>query len=326
MYGLKELKTKIKTEDNSVECPVKGCLIKVERQIKSFKKDNKYKCPVHNIYISPSTFEYENEKDNLLWKDSIDTHIYNEILKVKRESRIARDNSEDALTWNVFRFLEKHNLLAEFLSNVSNKEIKEVELMLWSFSTNEFQKFSHTNKYNGWTLLNKARLEFGETISRGSEPDIIVLTDKVLYFIEAKLTSSNRTSPSNLINRKSYESGGNNLFQQIFKSNYETVAIKEKKYELMRFWLLGSWMANQLGLDFEFYGLVMNSRDKQLENEFGNHIIETNERKFLRMTWEQINNFIQNTPNSKEKQIINNYFINKTIGYNSNELVKAFNI
>jgi hypothetical protein len=198
--------------------------------------------------------------------------------------------------------------------------------MLWSFSTNEFHKFSHTNKYTGWTLLNQARLEFGETISRGSEPDIIVLTDKVLYFIEAKLTSSNNTSPSNLINRKSYESGGNHLFQQIFINNYETVAIKEKKYELMRFWLLGSWMANQLGLDFEFYGLVMNSRDKQLENEFGNHIIETNERKFLRMTWEQINNFIQNTPNSQEKQIMTDYFTNKTIGYNSNNLVRAFDI
>jgi len=30
------------------------------------------------------------------------------------------------------------------------------------------------------------------------------------------------------------------------------VAIKEKKYELLRFWLLGSWLANELGLDYYF--------------------------------------------------------------------------
>jgi|GEM_PF-5462279 len=34
---------------------------------------------------------------------------------MSRENRSVRDNSEDTLTWNVFRFLEKHNLTGEFL-------------------------------------------------------------------------------------------------------------------------------------------------------------------------------------------------------------------
>jgi len=318
MYGLKELKPAIKIEENSVECPVKDCSIIVERQRQSFKRDQKYLCPIHKIYISPTTFEYETEQDNLLWLDHTDRQLYNEILKVKRESRIARDNSEDALTWNVMRFLDRQNLLPDFLSHISKKEIKNTELILWSYSPKED---------SDWSLLNKARLEFGETIARGSEPDIIILSDKVLYFIEAKLTAKNETNPSDLNNRKKYETGGNNLFQRIFRSDYETVAIKEERYELMRYWLLGNWMAEQLGIDFELYSLVLQSQEQEIETEFDKHIIETPGRKFSRMSWEQIYYFVKSLPESREKQKMTEYFENKTIGYNfEGKIIKAFNI
>lgn len=318
MYGLKELKPTIKIDDNTVECPVKSCSIKVKRQRRVFKRETIFQCPIHKIYISPTTFEYETKQDNLLWTDKNDRILYNEILKYKRESRIARDNSEDALTWNVMRFLDRQNLLPDFLSQLSSKEIKKTELILWSYSPDE---------RSNWSLLNKARLEFGETVARGSEPDIVILTDKVLYFLEAKLTAKNETKPSNLINRKKYETGGNNLYRQIFISDYDTIAVKDERYELMRYWILGSWMAKQLDIDFEFYSLVMQSREQQLESEFDEHINETDKRKFSRMTWEQIYQFIKSTRDTKEKQIMVEYFCNKTIGYSSDyKLLKAFNI
>ncbi len=318
MYGLKELKTAIVIEDNSVECPVRDCSVKVDRQRKSFKREKKYQCPTHKIFVSPTTFEYETEQDNLLWFDSKDKLLYDEIKKVKRESRISRDNSEDALTWNVMRFLDRQEVLKDFLSQLSNKNIKEAELILWSYSPKE---------NSDWSLLNKARIEFGETVARGSEPDIIIRTDKVLYFLEAKLTAKNETKPSDVHNRKKYETGGNNQFKQIFKSDYETVAVKEKRYELMRFWILGSWMAKQMGIDFEFYSLVMKSREQKIKEDFGKHIIETPERKFSRMTWEQIYDYIKTLTNNKEKQKITDYYENKTIGYSSNStIIKAFDI
>ncbi|MDI3527078.1 MAG: hypothetical protein PWR03_1261 [Tenuifilum sp.] len=83
MYGLKELKPAIKIEENSVECPVKGCSIKVERQRITFKREQKYQCPVHKIYISPTTFEYETEQDYLLWYDNAEKKLYTNILKAK---------------------------------------------------------------------------------------------------------------------------------------------------------------------------------------------------------------------------------------------------
>ncbi|MEI6047796.1 MAG: hypothetical protein WCS03_02770 [Bacteroidota bacterium] len=318
MYGLNELKPKIKVDGDSVECPVINCLSIVERQRQVFKLESRFQCPIHKIYLSPSTFEYESKEDNLLWTDFADLSLLDRISKVKRESRMARENSEDALTWNVFRFLDKQNLLPEFLSRLSNKPIKKTELILWSYSPEE---------NSGWSSLNEARDEFGEPKNRGSEPDIIIVTDKVLYFIEAKLTATNKTKPSNPMQRKKYESGGNGIFHKIFKTDFETVAIKDERYELMRFWILGNWIAAQMGIDFEFYGLVLQSNEPDLEAEFDKHIMKTSKNEFSRLTWEQIFKFIMQTGETPDKQKMIRYFQNKTIGYNSsNLLIKAFDI
>ena len=318
MYGLKDLKPKIKITDSTVECPVKGCKELVMRQKNSFKRDIEYKCSKHKIFISPSTFGYLSDYDNLLWMDSEDKQLYNVTFKNKRESRILYDNSEDAITWNVMRFLKKQNILPAFLSKLSNKKIKHTELILWSYSSVE---------HSDWSMLNKARIEFGETIDRGTEPDIIILTDQVLYFIEAKFTSSNETIPSFLSIRKNYEIGGNNLFKEIFKSSYTDVTIKEKRYELMRFWLLGTWISNQLGLDFELLSLVRKSTESNIGTDFKKHIIETANRKFSRMTWEDIFLYIQGTADTSEKKVMIDYFNNKTIGYSSKyQIIKAFDL
>jgi len=316
MLGIKELKDKIEITKTAVECPVKGCSEKVERQRRVFKKEDRFRCPKHNLFISPSTFEYPNELDNLLWKERSDIELFKKIKRLKRESRMARDNSEDAVSWNIFRFLERNNLIEGFLSSITGLYLKSSEVIYWSYSQKENKVLS---------LLNRARREFGEVIRRGSEPDIIVRTDKTLLFIEAKLTAGNVTIPSNISNSKKYESGGYNWFSRVFKSDYNTVAIIDKKYELLRFWLLGTWMAKQQYLNFYLINLVLFEREKDIENIFKGHIRETKRRKFLRITWEDIYRYISNINSSKDKDIILNYFRNKTIGYNrEGKLQRAF--
>ncbi len=315
MYRLRDLKDIIKIDINYVECPVKGCSKIVPRQRKTFKREKKFFCPEHRIYISPSTFEYETEKENLLWTDNKDEQRFNEIKTVKRESRISRDNSEDALTWNVFRFLDKLGLLSDFILQLLGKETNDSELILWSYSPNE---------KNTWDDLNKARLEFGETITRGSEPDIIIKTDKVLYFIEAKLNAGNKTKPRDIQNRKKYETGGNELFSKIFKFDYEKIVKEDRRYELMRFWLLGCWIAEKLNLEFEFYSLVKKTRETDIETEFGKHINQSDRRKFARITWEQIYDYIKTLENTEKQKLMIDYFENKTVGYTNGKLKKAF--
>jgi len=317
MLGIKELKESIKITETTIECPAKGCSEKVERQREVFKRKERFKCPKHNIYISPSTFEYASELDNLLWKNKADLDLLGRIKKVKRESRISRERSEDAVTWNVFRFLERNNLIETILGSIIGVTLKSSQVIYWSYSQRE--NFS-------WSELNEARTEFGEGIKRSSEPDIVIKTNTALFFIEAKLTARNDTVPSNMGNSKRYETGGDNWFSKVFKSNYQTVAIVEKKYELLRFWLLGTWIAKQQDLNFYLVNLVLSERDKNIGAIFKRHIYENQRMKFIRITWEDIYQQILNSglPGRDKNKMIE-YFRNKTIGYDSNrKLQKAF--
>ena len=318
MLGTEELKESIEITETTVECPVKGCTEKVERQRGGFEREERFKCPKHRIYISPTTFEYQSEMDNVLWKEKADIDLFNQIKTVKRESRIARDNSEDAVTWNVFRFLERNNLVEPTLSSIIGSRLNSSEVIYRSYSQRQ------NSSYSG---LNNAREEFGEEIRTGSEPDIIIKTDNALLFIEAKLTAGNETVPSNMSNSKKYETGGDNWFSKVFRSDYKTVAIVEKKYELLRFWLLGSWMANQQELDFYLINLVLSEPEADIERIFKRHINETPRRKFLRVTWEDIYQHILNSDSSRDKDIMIRYFKNKTLGYDANgKLQRAFSI
>jgi hypothetical protein len=234
MFGFKELKPRIFVTETTVACPVNDCKIRVDRQRHKFRREDRFKCPKHSIFISSSTFEYEDYKNNLLWKAREDVEFLENILREKRESRMARDNSEDAVTWNVFRFLEKNSLIDGLLSKVAGQNVNSSDLVYWSYD----QKQKKT-----WYELNKAREQFGEEIERGSEPDLIIKTGNALFFIEAKFISGNDTPPKDEIrekinNPKKYKTGGDYWFRNVFKSTYERI-ISEQKYELLRLWLLG---------------------------------------------------------------------------------------
>ena len=277
--------------------------------------------PKHHIYISPSTFEYDNYTDNLLWKDKIDLDLLQRIMPVKRESRIARDNSEDALTWNIFRFLEKENLLQNYLSRFLNAEEKNSEIMYWSYSQSE---------QTTWSKLSQARQEFELNPAKGSEPDLIIKTDKTLVIIEAKLNASNKTLPTSKDPRvkEKYVNEGLRWYQNVFTSDFETLAINCRKYELLRFWLLGSWIAHSRDLKFILINLVPSEREKDIETQFKKHIQENLNRTFLRTTWEDTYRFIHEAAkaNNQKKSVLK-YFENKTLGYSQERtLQRAFSI
>lgn len=314
---MKELKETIKVTETTVECPVKGCRERVPRQRGSFKRLEKFKCPKHHIYISPTTFEYQNELDNILWKDKADLDLLKRVVGVKRESRITHDNSEDAVTWNVFRFLEKTGLLSKYLSKLIGRPVIDPEVIYWSYSQSEKAT---------WSPLQSARREFETRPERGPEPDLIIKSDDDLIFIEAKFTANNNTVPENPEVKEKYETGGGGWYRQVLASDFESIAIAKKKYELMRFWLIGSWIAHLLNLNFYLVNLVLGEREKNIERIFKKHIKESSKRSFLRSTWEDIYRFILDIEmRSEEKDKIVKYFENKTIGYNwEGKLQKAF--
>ena len=319
MYGYAELEPLIEVAENTVTCPVKDCTHTVARQRGSFKSDPKYLCPDHDIIISPSTFEYVEEESNLLWKDSHDMDLLKRIKLVKRESRMAHDNSEDAVTWNVFRFLEKSDLTAPVLSSLLDTPVESPQTIYWSYCQSE--------RCN-WSELNKARIEFGEKISQSSEPDLIVLTDNAIILIEAKLMASNDVPDHDPSNRKEYETGGGCWFSRVFSCDYESIAVAAQKYELMRFWLLRTWLAAQHNLDFYLVSLTRQSKEVDIEERFRDLVVPDPRRHFLRFTWEDIHNSARNLGAPDElKRLMVRYYTNKTIGYdNRRRLCKAFDL
>jgi hypothetical protein len=316
MFGLKELKSYLKVTETMVECPVRDCVVTVSRQRRSFKRREDFRCPKHGIYISPSTFEYEDMFDNVLWRERTDRDLLERIIGTKRESRIARDNSEDAVTWNVFRFLEKYNLLSLFLSKLVGYPIEDSVPIYWSYSQSE---------RNIWSPLRKAREQFEIKPRSGSEPDVIIGTSTALFLVEAKLTANNNTilKSKNPMVQERYEKGGNEWYRSVVSSGFRTIAVEEKKYELLRFWLLGSWMAHVLNLDFFLVNLVLSESEKDVERMFKKHIKESSNRAFLRVEWESVYRFILDSKLADtEKQRIVEYFKNKTMGYDRNGKIR----
>lgn len=318
MFNIRTLKTEITNTGNTIECPVKGCEQKGSRQKEKFRRYPEFMCSTDRIYIFPSTFEYKEESENLLWVSEFDTEYLKQIKKFKRESRMAREKSEDAVTFNVFRYLQNNELLDSFLESVTAEKVSNSELILWSFSEREKK---------GYTLLNDARQEFGESQNRGSEPDIIINTDNILFFIEAKFSSSNATVPSDPSKVKKYLTGGDNWFKQVFMESYEKIAVKEKKYELLRFWLLGTWMAKQQRKKFSLINLVLQKNELKIESQFKKLIYENEHQKFKRIEWESIYHFIKlNKIESEDYLKMTQYFENKSFGYTAGRLKKAFKI
>ncbi|MCH2449834.1 MAG: hypothetical protein MK198_06765 [Gracilimonas sp.] len=321
MYRLDTLKENIEISKDTIECPVRGCRKSVPRKRRgNTLTKEEITCPDHNIEIRSTTFIYPRKEDNLLWSDNADVELLNKIEGYKRESRMENDNSEDAVTWNVFRYLDKNNLITELVGHLTgNKETVE-DLIYWSYSVKQVQQ---------WDLLKQAQDVFGEQENRGSEPDMAIETERSIIFIEAKFNAGNETIPSNPEESlPKYSEGGNHWSRKVFSEPLEKVALQRKRYELMRFWLLGSWMANQRGKDFYLINLVKNSSRENLENTFKPSIIESKEshiRLLKRVNWEDIYELLEEQ-NMNDKAL-KSYFHNKISGYSSDgKIKKAFSV
>src|ERR1700736_2875486 len=135
MYDINELKPLVEITDETVECPCLLCTTIVARARRGQSlRQRSFLCSQHKIFISPSDFHYQDEWENLLWCDVVERQLFKAIRPFKRECRFERNNSEDALTWNAFRYLEKTNRLAEFLAAIVESPVEKPAVSYWSYS------------------------------------------------------------------------------------------------------------------------------------------------------------------------------------------------
>jgi hypothetical protein len=288
----------------------------VKRQRGRFLKEADFLCNDHQIYISPSTFEYRQEKDNLLWQRQEDMEYLKTINGFKRESRMARERSEDALTWNVFRYLQNHRLVWQTFERFTGDRLEDPEVIFWSYSDCEKGEFP---------LLNEARNRFGESKRAGTEPDLIICSKNHLIFVEAKFTSGNDTAPSKEDYLEKYIVANDGWYANVFKKDIKTVSMKDKKYELMRNYLLGTWLAQRYQKKFILFSLSPAKYDFGGLQDFRNSIHENDQFRFIFSFWEELRGVIQNhLPDSDDKDLVLEYLREKSAGYRDGKLVEAF--
>lgn len=312
MLGWLDLKKVLTITDGSVECPADGCRQTVPRQRKRFRAAGTFQCPVHRIYISPTTFQYAAETENMLWTQADDLALWGSVTApgVKRESRMARDNSEDSVTWNVFRYLERHGLIGEFINLIAGERIaKNPRCIYWSFCQTSRKP---------WQPLLDAATAFGERVERRSEPDIVVDDDDLLAFVENKWLSGNSTKPTDPDDPKRYVTGGGGWFGRVFgpTADFKTVAVDAKLYELMRLWLLGSYIADRKGKRFLLVNVVRGRKEADIEARFGAHVRSSPQRQFRRVSWEALYaGLVQPRAGCPDADRLTLYLREKTVGY-----------
>jgi len=319
MLGYGELKPRIKTTKRKVECPVKGCQVMVAKRRGRPERKRRFKCPEHNIYISASTFEYQYLIDNLLWHSAEELDILGRVDGGRKGSRMAADNSAEAVVWNVMRYMERNRLIAPIMKHRLGVDLRDPEVFYWT---------QGGKGEKGWTPFREAQKEFGESAGKSSVPDVIVHSEDALVFVKAKLVGENSTRPHGRRAGRKYEKGGRRWYERVFKSDYRQVAVEGRRYELMRFWLLGTWIAAREGKDFRLVCLVREGQEEGLEEDFGRHISEDPGRKFYRITWEDIYWDIEQSEQGQSGQDeMLRYFRNKVLGYGRRGvLLRAFSV
>lgn len=341
MYGKKDLKKRIEISEYKVECPVLCCNVEVQRQRGTFKRKEEFLCSEHDIYISPSTFEYGSVEDNLLYSDSSDVDLLRRIEKTKRESRMSRDNSEDAVTWNLLRGLEKENSVSNFLSDSRIHNCSASKLFWWTYDPKEDEEIGGKEEKetadregrrvakriytNIWKPMLEGRKHFGENEKKGTEPDLIIETEDEIIFVEMKFTSDNNTKPKGKSFWK-YERKDKEWYNTVLKSRLEEVAIGVKRYELLRHWLLGTWISHFICRKrYVLLNIVPEEILSEGDDCFRKCIIEDDKKKFIIGTWGQIIRILNEEQRGGVYKKVLEYLKDKTRGYNSNgKLVSGF--
>ena len=320
MFGFDDLRPIRLIENAKIACPVKDCKCQFEVQVRPFKRDRKYRCDAHRIFVGKTTFEYDDLHCNLLWATEADRRLLERIGQHKRENRLARERSEDAVSWNVFRHLQISGRLDAWVASVLGRPSTPAQVHYWSFD----EATGAT-----WGPLDRARGGFGELEGRGSEPDLVISTPAAYIWIEAKFGSSNRSSPSDRDG-----AGGrytaNGWYAETVSSPFDTIAFPKPdgraRYELLRHWLLGSWAADQNRRRFVLVNLVRKGREEDVPAFAAQHFKINERREVQSLTWESIFEQVSASDvQSADDARLLAYMRSKTLGYaSSGQLVRAF--
>jgi hypothetical protein len=154
-------------------------------------------CPTHGLRIHRKTFAYYDRMSprraalrNIVFEQAIFDEAFLGNAAKAETHRICHENSEDALTWNVFVRLARAGALSNLLFSLTQRRPETgPDLYLWGLRVD----LQNAGKPEQFPPLDAARRFFEDGIQKfRTEPDIMLYEpDRFLLLIEAKFTSGN---------------------------------------------------------------------------------------------------------------------------------------
>ncbi|MBI4244911.1 MAG: hypothetical protein HY606_12550 [Planctomycetes bacterium] len=337
-FGKNDLKAET---DLTRNCPIKGCTSKLSK-VSYRKKDLPY-CGVHGLrlHAKSSTFVYYNGDDKessklarlrnfQFHKDYIKQYVLNNPTKAETH-RLGHENSEDALSWNVFVPFLDAELLPQLVTWLTGKEFTDPpELYMWGEQVDLNNSASIKGVYKP---LEEARNHFEEDIERfKTEPDImLIIPNKLVMCIEAKFTSGNPLAKEGYKKKegeKPYDKTGvinryliENKWQFSKVIDVEKIKASEKFHtQIFRNIVFACWMAEKMNANWRVVNLVSSTQWEGKEvNKYDfsdptpvihDYLNEDYSNCFTFRTWEDLYNDLVNKNSSLEK--LGNFMRQKT--------------
>ena len=206
------------------------------------------------------------------------------------------------------------------LSSLTGSPVGRTSLTYWSYC-------DEPGIQGVWPKLAAARIEFRENEKHPSEPDLIADTDAGVFWIEAKLTASNKTTPSAMAKPEAYKTGGDGWYSKVIATSFEELAVKNKRYEMLRYWLLGTWAAAQLNKPFYLVSLVRKKSTENMADALASDFRMGSDRRVISRTWEDIYEYLKTSPGrTAQTNLLLTYMENKTAGFKTVGLNTAGNL
>lgn len=256
------------------------------------RRDAGETCPEHRIRChSSGTYSYPDARHNLI----VDANTFaNQVIghPFKYESnRFGQENSEDAITWNVFRTLQQAGKLHCIANEITGHESRdEPKLFLWGLTVTD-------DTFEPWPLLIEARERFETRLPVRrplTEPDIaLYLPGKYLILIEAKFTSRNPSCTDGP--RKSSSSLTKSELLEIYWHDKAALLIRDRgqcvakvHYQLWRNLIFAEWMAQRDGSATSGYLCSLTQQDHDTEScrEFAALLRDGYQNRFRQLSWE----------------------------------------
>ena len=232
------------------------------------------------------------------WED-VFAQALNKINGESKPTKIASLNSEDHVTWTVFRYLQERKYLRSCLSALNldwlASTTEEPTLLLWGVPI----PLGDAKGKMVCDVVVRVLDMMGEKQERRSEPDVILDFGQAgLIFIEVKLKSPNDSGEANERWQKYFNGSTPSLSSQSFV-NVEAIR-QSGLYELTRNWRIAWDLARErpmalvnLGPERLFQGQAVAAKLDQFQGA----LAQSPTRRFIPVTWKTL---LRSIPHQEE--------------------------